>query len=409
MNRDRRERRRDRNPDRDRDAWEQVELVDTPSTEDRLEPAPPRRPISARGWIALAVAAALLVAIVVSRGRDHSPAAVVPPVRPPSTASGPTGTARVSVSSPPPPPEVQVIALGRPLVPARAGWELFGRCPSVVVRLELATGTLTRTAVPPLTSNGPVSFVVGADRAIVRPLDMGPGYVIPDGRPVGRLDPATFSGGPAFPGPDAHHLWVATPDEKAMRLVDLDGRPTGTALPVPGFEAQPDGAGFLLFADTGGVYDARPDGIHRITSGLLQAIGPRHWLTAECDARYRCASVVIGRDTGARRSVGARRSYGDPVGQITADGTVAAVTTGGPDGTVRLRLLDLRSGRSRAVNIDLPSDQTPAAYLWSPDGHSLFVLNAAGGIVVVDRAGRVRPLGVTLPPLTQLAFRPLTR
>src|SRR5689334_9274203 len=59
---------------------------------------------------------------------------------------------------------------GRPLLGVTAGWELFGWGPEALVRIELARGRVTRTTVEPPNSSGPVSFVVGRDWAVVRPL-----------------------------------------------------------------------------------------------------------------------------------------------------------------------------------------------------------------------------------------------
>lgn len=65
--------------------------------------------------------------------------------------------------------------------------------------------------------------------------------------------------------------------------------------------AAADDTGYLVVTGTGGVYDARPDGLHRITSGALLAVGRTRWLTTECDDRHHCATVVIDRNSGVRR------------------------------------------------------------------------------------------------------------
>jgi WD40 repeat protein len=97
------------------------------------------------------------------------------------------------------------------------------------------------------------------------------------------------------------------------------------------------------------------------------------------------------------------------VGQISPDGVTAALTEygiNGPDG-MTLHLLDLSSGQDRPVDgRQAGSTGTPSAMVWSPDGRTLFYLDAAGLLFLVDaRTGAVRTLGVALPPMNQLIFR----
>lgn len=177
---------------------------------------------------------------------------------------------------------VVITEVGHPLLGVRAGWELFGRGDGVVVRIQLAQGRITRTTIPVLRSGGPVSFLVGPNLAIVRPLDFVPGYVIPDGKPARQILASLSLGqsGPVFPGPDPTHIWVQNlGGPPGLVLTPLDGAGAGavTISIPPGsspLDAVPDGAGYLLFPATGGVYDARPDGLHRITGGALLAVGP---------------------------------------------------------------------------------------------------------------------------------------
>ncbi|MEU7779125.1 hypothetical protein [Micromonospora parva] len=57
-----------------------------------------------------------------------------------------------------------------------------------MARIDFAHGRITTTAVPALRSGGPVSFLVGPDRVVIRPLEAVPGYVVPDGKPANRDD-----------------------------------------------------------------------------------------------------------------------------------------------------------------------------------------------------------------------------
>lgn len=84
------------------------------------------------------------------------------------------------------------------------------------------------------------------------------------------------------PGPDPDHVWVqqavSGSDSEAIRLVTMDGRPAGVDLRLPanvdGF-ITPDGGGYPLVTTTGGAYDVRGDGLHRITAGAVEAVGRR--------------------------------------------------------------------------------------------------------------------------------------
>jgi hypothetical protein len=110
--------------------------------------------------------------------------------------------------------------------------------------------------------------------------------------------------------------------------------------------ATPDGAGYLLVPGFGGVYDARPDGMHRVTGGQVLASGPTGWLVS--------------------------------------DGKVAAVFTTPPDGLQGLALTDLTTGTTRTIGMALSADADQSALAWSPDSRWLFVADAAGHLRVID-------------------------
>ncbi len=301
---------------------------------------------------------------------------------------------------------VTVTRLGGAVVSAAAGTDLFARGQSALLRVELATGRIAQIQVPPLPSDGfgLISFLVGPDRVIAYPPDSGTGYLVRGDRPAQTLDIPAFTG-PAFPGPDARHVWVSTPAGDRMRLVDLDGRASGPVLQAPPETSRSDGAGYLAYGDTSGVYDVRPDGVHRITTGELLAVGPTGWLVAECDSRHRCDTVSINRLSGQRRTLGARRRQADDDGVICADGSTAALFENDSAATSRFTLLDLRSGHARTAHVALPENQNASRLVWTPDSRYLFTVAANGRIAVVDKTGHVRLLPATLPPMTQLALR----
>jgi len=363
---------------------------------------PPRR------WVTAVVVLGLLgggLAFAATRGSgsDHPTAGPTP--TPPAQ--------RTTFTDPGPSPRIVVTDAGHSLLGIKAGWELFGRGDNVVVRIQLARGVITRTPVPTLTSSGPVSFLVGPDRAIIRPLDRVSGYVVADGKQARQLTGALDSYGPALPGSNPSQVWAADDrDPNAMTLVDMAGRPAGQSIPLPA-EADgvvvADGAGYVMFSGTGGVYDARPTGIRRITTGTILAAGPTRWLARECDARHRCTMVDINRRNGVR-SVGGS-AVDDPntatIGSISPDGNTAALIGSTPTGTFGLHLLSLGSWTERAVSA--PINQAAiqdGGIVWSPDSRWLFVVGAGGRLFVVDaRTAQVRNLGVALPPLSQLAIR----
>jgi hypothetical protein len=302
----------------------------------------------------------------------------------------------------------------------RGNWELFGYGPGWVVRIQFASGRITRTVVPPVLSSGPVTFLVGPHQVIIRPLDFVPGYLVPDGRPArllpGALVGALGSGGTVIPGPQPGTAWVqAGYQVMSMPLVRMDGTRTGVSLRLPPggpWLAIPDGRGYVL-ADAdgpGGLYDVRPGGVRRI-AGMLAAVGPTRWLTVDCPAGHRCTNVVVDQQGGASRILpgsSAELEPGSPPGVIAPDGSAAAVMRDSGD-QVTLHLLNLVSGADRQIPVSL--DQGSAAHqtlTWSPDSRWLFVVAANGELAAVNaRTQQVEGLGVELPPISQIAVRNL--
>lgn len=369
-------------------------------------------------WLLLAgVMAAALIVMLVHAGRTPSGA---------PTARGPTTTPSSPLLTSEPgstvvAPPVVVTVVDHPLLAVRRGWEVFGRGDGVVVRIEVARDRITRTAVPALASEGPVSFVAGSSWALVRPLDFVPGYVIRDGRQARAASGALGSGGPAFPGPDPGHLWVsANAAADRMLLVGVDGQATGASIAVPAgsspFDAIPDQTGGLLFPERDGVYDVqpgtgdRPGSAYRVTSGTVLAVGPTRWLIEYCNNGSRCLAVVVDRTTGVRHQLnGQIDPAGQPAGVISPDGKQAAVFLG--SSRKRIATVDLATG----VRHSLPIRVNPVAFnpgwgtmAWSPDSRWLLVVAANGHLEAVDaRTDHVTDLtettGSALPHLIQLA------
>jgi hypothetical protein len=348
-------------------------------------------------WLVPAAVAALVIAVVAQRGK---------PAAAPASRT-PTASARATS------PAVIPFALSE-LLGETGGWELFGRGPDSVVRLQIAEDRITRTTGVGLGSGGPVAFVVGSNQAVIRPLDDVPGYAIPDGKPPRNLTGELSAGGFVLPGPDPDDVWMQTgsADHASMTLVGLDGRPSDTSIPIPaGFSPYPvaDGAGYLLLAKIDGraVYDARPGmPLRRVTTGDVLAIGPTRWLVRECASTHRCTTATVEWVSGARHVLHDIDAYErGTAGLISPDGATAAMTDP-VTGTVHLVTL------ADGVDVDALVDMRSAdgATVWSPDSRWLFVADRYGDLAAVERrTGQVRHFGTVLPELRQLAVRPLQR
>jgi hypothetical protein len=363
-------------------------------------------------WLPWLLVAALVVVLVVALTHKGKPSAAPSSAAPSSGA--PSESALSSAPTASGAPDVTRFALSL-LLGETGGWELFGRGPDSVVRLEIGADRIVRTPGVGFGSGGPVSFVVGSHEAIVRPLDNVPGFAVPDDQPARRLPAALSDGGIALPGPDPDHVWRQTGSagRPGMTLIGLDGRPSGTSIPIPaGFSPYPapDGAGYLLLARTDGraVYDARPGTLRRVTTGTVLAVGPSRWVVRECvDARH-CATAAVDQASGARHVLRDVPGYEDAAtGLISPDGATAALTD---PATGTVHLVTLADGADLAVEVSVDIRVADGTYAWSPDSRWLFVADRYGDLAAVERrSGRIRHFGTVLPELSQLAVRPAPR
>ena len=390
----------DRRSDRDWDAVDAAGRVRDPDARTRRGPSL----VGSLVWVL--VIAVGVIAVANWMGASEPPRAS-PPV---SMTPGPS-----MVPSPAPSPAAgpSVRVVGYPLLGVSGSWDLFARGPGVSIRIELARGRVTATPVPRLRSGGPVSFVVGPDRVLIRPIDFVPGYVVPDDGPAQVTTGALAQGGPLVPGPDPTHVWVQTgPDAKpVMSLVTLEGSSAGRpSIPVPAdmspLSAQSDGSGSLVFQGTNGAYQVTSSALHRITTGQVVAATAHAWLVSDCDDRHRCTTALVDRGTGARRTLGPGLGEGVGSGSVAPAGRFAAVPVVASGGT-SLLVIDLASGARREVPVRVAPSYGPGALAWSPDSRWLFVVTADQSLVVVDSSTwRVSSLGVALPPVEQIAIRP---
>ena len=314
-------------------------------------------------------------------------------------------------------PLTTVVARG--LLPGATDWELLGYGTSGVLSYRPGTGRVVVTSVPGLASSGPLFFVTTATAVIIRPLDFVTGYAVPDGTPATALTGLLAQGGPAFPGPEDEHLWIATgsgPDSSFV-LVDAAGRSAGKKITLPvtvqsGWP-QPDGVGYLLVSGVGGTYLARPGRLQLVTTGTVLASGPTAFLVYECDQHATCSAQAIDRQTGKRTAIPhlpAPPPFQD-AGPISTDGRYAAIleTTGAPTAsTLQAHLIDLATGQDRAVILDIDTSATPSSTLaFSPDGHYLMILSSGGRIAAVNtQTGHITRLPPDIPSATVIAVRP---
>lgn len=307
-----------------------------------------------------------------------------------------------------------VRSLGHPLLGITGAAVLYLRGPGVVVRIELARGRVTMTPLPGLRSSGPVSFLAMPSGALVRPLDLVPGYLVPDGGPPAQLG-GPLASGLALPGPRPGELWViddsgGSTSSSQLVLLGADGSRRYAAR-VPTSDYGPptaDGSGYLLQSGSdGSIYDFRPDGTQLVVRhGVVLASGAGRWLTADCDAGSSCPAWIVQAGQRTPTPVGTQDvAPGQPVGSISPDGTVAALLRP-KAGVTQLRLVDLRTGAGRDTHVTLSIDAGASALAFTPDSSRIVVATADGSLQVVDvRSGAVRSLGVSLPPVRQVSIR----
>ena len=357
-------------------------------------------------WVLVGLVAGSFAFVVANRDKGSSN----PPVQ------TPTASASALVEQPTSTPTAPIIVnAGHPLLGITAGWQLFARsdADNSSIQIDFAHGRVTETTIPVLDSSGPVSYLVGPDWAIVRPLDNVPADLVPDGKPAHQLSWPEINGGYTVPGPDPSHLWVEDDrgSQVKMDLVDVNGKMSAPSITFPG-EVQggidSDYAGYVLVSIVDGIYDARPGKLTLVTKGDLIAAGPTQWFVHECDANRACSNVVINRTTGARKVLSSFDfSPIGIVGAISPDGKTAGVFAADQSGALpSLHLVDLSTGVDRPVVASVEPSDPNESLVWSPDGKWLFVADQNGELKVIDpKDASVHGIGVQLPLIAQIALR----
>lgn len=351
----------------------------------------------------------ILVAVL-SRGHDHPSVANSAPPSPTIATTSP------SASGP------SAIGLGHPIPGITGRFDLFARAPNAVLRIDFAAGGIVSTPIPALDSSGPVTFLASSGGAVVRPLDEVPGYLVPDGRPATELD-GLLATAAALPGPSPDQVWVGYYTANrltAMALIDIHtgvqiGQrlqlPTGAGLPWG--SAYSDGSGYLLTQTARGLYDLRPDGVHRLpaaaANGTVLATGSDRLLVAGCvwPDEARCRASLVRLPSGLTTPVGTLAGGSSlPAGVISPDCRTALVYQPAVPGQLSARLLDLTTGTFRGGPLPVDPEVSTQGAVYSPDGRWLFVVVATDTLVALDVAtGSVHGLGTALPNVLQLAIR----
>ena len=345
---------------------------------------PGRRAVAGRRWpLILAGAAVIAVAAVLTLGRH--------PVKLAGARS-----------------QVTVTEAGHRLLGVRAGWELLGYGPNRAVRVQLARGRVTQTFVPSIDSTGPVSFVTGPTQMIIRPLDVVPGYLVPDGKPARLLRGTLSHGGAVVPGPRPGEVWLQN-SPHSLALVRLDGSRTGVSIHLPPGEwwlASPNGRGNVLLSGVGEIYDVWPGG-SRYIGGILAAAGPTRWLTVNCYRPQPCAAVVTNPPPGHIGNWAARRSRRSPPASSHRTAPRPRYTGSRPAARSRCTYSTWSPERiSRSRSGSNQKSVSPGMLAWSPDSRWLFVITAHGRLAAVNASTlQVEGLGVRLPWLSQIATR----
>jgi hypothetical protein len=397
---------------------------------DELPQPPPVGPGRKRAiWIGLvAVAIALAVGIAVTQsggsGRPKAAPSTSLSSNAPSSASSSLPGSSPQLSSPVTTPVTarlpRVVEIGHRVLGATSNWQLVLYGDGTLIRIEMAAGLLHRTPTPQVLSGGGVNFVVGSSTAVLRPFDAVDGYVVRDGQPARVLRGLLADGGAGiFAGPTADHVWVQPSTDGANtpppRLLDLRTQQTiGTGPAAPPGLGQPfmsDQAGYLLYGGVGGVYDVRPEGVHRVTTGAIAAAGAHFLLAQECDEQFRCVMVLIDQRTGARRQLASSQtSLGFLAGSISPDARYAAYATISGAGQPQAHLIDLTSGADTALGLMLSENAFGSMpFVWDPDNDNLITLDNGQALRVIDPVThRVSSLGIDLPPIDELGMRPAT-
>jgi hypothetical protein len=300
-------------------------------------------------------------------------------------------------------------------LPGAGASGLFARTDDSLYRIELRSGLVTRTdgagiGTPSMGGRGgPVSMIAGPRQVLITETDSGAGVMVRDGHPAEPLPRGLQLPAQIFPGPPGY-LWVYSTERSPARinLVDTTGRHQRATLDLDGAWPQTDGRGNLLLSDVGGVYEASPNRLRRLTSGSVTAVGPGHYLLVDCDPSRRCSTYLYDRSTRRQRRIGPADTSDLTTGTLSPDGRHAALIQWRGSGRPSLLVRDLADGTERVVPGVMDQQGTSdvaSTLLWTPDSRWLITL-LEGHVTFFDTTtGRLRTSGSALPTIAQLALR----
>jgi hypothetical protein len=191
----------------------------------------------------------------------------------------------------------RLVGLPYEIVTAGAGGE--------IQYVDLARGMITVVDGPASANTG--MLFAGDTWTLVPSGPTGGALLYDDGDPVPRrienVEPWVLFGIPGSPT-----LWMPTDDVQMgrpgqMMEVTPDLEPTGVRIDVPAAPVMIEPPGNFVVPAASGVYIVSGDGVSRLTTGRLIALGPTVALAEECDEQLTCKYVVIERATGERRDL----------------------------------------------------------------------------------------------------------
>jgi hypothetical protein len=353
---------------------------------------------------ALAVAAALIIAPSIPSLQQNRTAGDQGAAPEPTPSQNEWPAARPASSSAPPP----VVSSSRGFL-AKLDLVIFARSADGVIRIDTRAGRITRIPDVTVKSSGFVSFVAAPDRLIIRPSDAVDGFVVIDGQQARPLNGLLADSGQVLPAPRGR-IWILAFDHgrgSTVRLTDPTGSRIHSIVSIFGSgQFATDRAGDLLYTDFTGSYQVTTSGLERVARGYVSAIGPRHYLYLDCDARYRCSTYLLDRRTMRQRRIESADPRQLASGILSADGRYVAMRTWGVEGrryTLTVQDLDQKSVLVRFSD-EIGPDSPDHSMVWLPDGRLLLIHN--GRLVLFDpqTGTTVRP-ELDLPPLLQLAVR----
>lgn len=322
---------------------------------------PPRRMI----WVVTVALLAVLGAGVMWDQRRSDQTAPAPTPSPTQAASRSLPTAPPASRAPSPSAPATLwpeqAGGGARLLPAGlpAG-TLYGRSSDTLYAVNTRTGATVVTPIRTATTDA-VSMVSTGDGLVLRPWDDTAGLLIRDGRMPVDLPGQLKGAADLLPGPP-DRLWALSRADDylsfdtTVTLVDFRGRRAGPRFNTSGGYTS-DGAGGLLLSDVGGVWQAYPQPIERITGGSITSVGSHHYWLLECDDQHRCTQYLLDRRNNQRTSLPAHeRVFGNS--SISPDGILMA-SLDNFDNNARSRTTITRMADNKVLR-KLPEPPNPA-------------------------------------------------